>query len=253
MPSSHNIIKKGHAFSEDQPSLIQTKLAVKKIMALNDTSSQSQQGVNDEVLETIKAEVSAAKIQKENLIKAAQEEAEALKVDASEKGFAAGQASGYEAGYSAGYVEGMQQAQQESIQMREAMQQMLAEAEAFVEKYYQEQKEALLELAGHMAETIVHDKIDASSEQVMDLVKPVIHRLRRENQLITLSVRPEQSQLVKESVRELEKEHPEIRFAVLTDNTLDKNGCTIESAHAIIDLQVRKQLDAMLDEMKETE
>ncbi|WP_414839008.1 FliH/SctL family protein [Carnobacterium sp. TMP28] len=253
MPSSHNIIKKGHSFSEAQPSIIRTKLAVQKIMALNETSSQSQQGVSDEVLETIKAEVSAAKTQKENLIKAAQKEAEDLKTDAIEKGFIEGQTSGYEAGYSAGYLAGMQQAQEESTQMKEAMQQMLAEAEAFVEKYYQEQKEALLDLAGHMAETIVHDKIDASSEQVMALVKPVIHRLRRENQLITLSVRSEQSQLVKKSVKELEKEHPEIRFAVLTDNTLDKNGCTIESAHAIIDLQVRKQLDAMLQEMKETE
>ncbi|WP_034552236.1 FliH/SctL family protein [Carnobacterium funditum] len=254
MPSSHNIIKRGHSFSEEQTSLIQTKLAVQKVTIVpKETLSEVQTGVNYEELATVKAEVSAVKAQKEKLIKIAEAEAEALKSAAIEKGFVEGQTTGYEAGYSSGYLAGMQKAEEESIKMKENVQQMLVEAEAFVEKYYKEQKEALLDLAGHMAETIVHTTIDTSSEQIMDLVKPVIHRLRRENQLITLSVRPEQNQLVKEAVSELEKEHPEIRFAVLTDNTLDKNGCTIESAHAIIDLQVRKQLDAMLAEMKEME
>ena len=254
MPSSHNIIKRNSSFSEEQPSVIQTKFALPKVEIVpEETGSDVQTDSNYEELSAVKAEVSAARAQKEQLIKAAEQEAETLKSNAIEEGFSKGQTDGYEAGYSAGYLAGMQQAEEESIKMKENTQQMLVEAEAFVEKYYKEQKEALLDLAGHMAETIVHATIDASSDQVMDLVKPVIHRLRRENQLITLSVRPEQNQLVKEKVREIEKEHPEIRFAILTDNTLDKNGCTIESAHAIIDLQVRKQLDAMLAEMKEME
>ncbi|SEK21830.1 flagellar assembly protein FliH [Carnobacterium iners] len=254
MPSSHNIIKRNHSFSEEQTSLIQTKLTVKKVVVVpKETSNETHKGINYEELATIKAEVSAAKVQKEQLIFAAEQEAETLKADAVQTGFAEGQISGYEAGYSVGYLAGMQKAEEESVKMKENSQQMLMEAEAFVEKYYKEQKEALLDLAGHMAETIVHKTIDTSSEQVMDLVKPVIHRLRRENQLITLSVRPEQNKLVKEKLSELEKEHPEIRFAVLTDNTLDENGCTIESAHAIVDLQIRKQLDAMLTEMKEME
>ncbi|MGB3160693.1 MAG: FliH/SctL family protein [Carnobacterium sp.] len=254
MPSSHNVIKRNHSFAEQQTSLIQTKLAVPKVISVpEERVEESHKGINYEELAAVKAEVSAAKLQKENVIKAAAQEAAELKAEAIESGFIEGQTKGYEAGYLAGYQAGMQQAEEESIQMKANIQQMLQDAEAFVENYYKEQKEALLDLAGHMAETIVHATIDASSEQVMDLVKPVIHRLRRENQLISLSVRPEQNQLVKEKVKELEKEHPEIRFAVLTDNTLDKNGCTIESAHAIVDLQVRKQLDAMLDEMKEME
>lgn len=253
MPSFHNVIKRNHSFAEEQTSMIQTKLTIKKVETVPEETSHPQKGINYEELATVKAEVSAAKVKKENLLKTAEQEAEALKTAAVESGFIEGQTAGYEAGSSAGYLVGMQKAEEESAKMKATIQSMLQEAETFVEKYYKEQKEALLDLAGHMAETIVHATIDTSSEQIMDLVNPVIHRLRRENQLITLSVRPEQSQLVKEKVGALEKEHPEIRFAVLTDNTLNKNGCTIESAHAIVDLQVRKQLDAMLAEMKEME
>lgn len=253
MPSSHNVIKRNHTFAQEQTSMIQTKLTIKKVATVPEETSLPQTGTHYEELATVKAEVSAAKVQKESLLKTAEQEAEALKAAAVESGFIEGQTAGYEAGNSAGYLAGMQKAEEESIKMKANIQTMLQEAESFVENYYKEQKEALLDLAGHMAETIVHETIDTSSEQIMDLINPVIHRLRRENQLITLSVRPEQSQLVEEKVGALEKEHPEIRFAVLTDNTLDKNGCTIESAHAIVDLQVRKQLDAMLAEMKEME
>lgn len=254
MLSSHKIIKQKHAFAEEQKSFIQTKItAPPVIIEPEEAEDETQLTAESKEAAIAKAQLAEAFEQKEALLTAAQQEAEDIKAAALEQGFNEGQTKGYQKGYATGYDNGMQKAEEESIQMKETIQQMLAEAEAFVERYYTEQKGALLDLAGHMAETITHATIDASSEQVMDLIKPVIHRLKRKSQLITLSVRPEQSELVKAKVKELEKEHPEIRFAVLTDNTLDKNGCTIESAHAIMDLQVRKQLDAMLEQMKDME
>lgn len=186
---------------------------------------------------------------KQVILSEAQEEAQQLKEKAEKKGFEEGMAQGYEMGYAAG----MKQAEEESQRLRETIHHMLDEAQEVVESYYQAKKIALIELAGHMAETIVHKSIDVSSDQVMDLIKPVLHRLKREDQFITLMVRPEQKELVKEKVKEFEKENQDIRFAVLSDNTLDKNGCIVENAHAIVDLQVRKQLDAMIDEMKNAE
>lgn len=183
---------------------------------------------------------------KKVILSEAQEEAKQLKEKAEKKGFEEGMAQGYEMGYAAG----MKQAEEESQRMKESIYSMLNEAKEVVESYYQAKKIDFIELAGHMAETIVHKSIDVSSDQVMDLIKPVLHRLKREDQFITLMVRPEQKELVKEKVKEFEKENQDIRFAVLSDNTLDKNGCIVENAHAIVDLQVRKQLDSMIDEMK---
>lgn len=255
MPSSHKIIKQGQSFTHEQRSFIATQLNVVK------EPVEEKQGVavDATIIEETEAEkearacLAAAQDKKKALLEAAEKEAEEIKETALKQGFSAGNDQGYQEGYASGYTSGMEKAAKESKQIKAAVQTMLAEAQEFVENYYEEQKTELLKLAAHMAEAIAHETIDASSEQVMAMVKPVIHRLKRESQLITLMVRPEQSQLVKDSVKELEKEHPDLRFAVLTDSTLDKNGCVIESSHAIIDLQVRKQLDAMLEDMENME
>lgn len=256
MPSSHKIIKQGQSFTHEQRSFIATQLNVVEEPA---EEKQKDAAVDASIIEETEAEkearacLAAAQDKKTALLEAAEKEAEEIKETALKQGFAAGNEQGYREGYATGYTSGIEKAAKESEQMKAAVQTMMSEAQEFVETYYEEQKLELLKLAAHMAETIVHATIDASSEQVMGMVKPVIHRLKRESQLITLMVRPEQSQLVKDSVKELEKEHPDLRFAVLTDSTLDKNGCVIESSHAIIDLQVRKQLDAMLEDMQNME
>ncbi|MFL2104963.1 FliH/SctL family protein [Desemzia sp. FAM 23991] len=108
----------------------------------------------------------------------------------------------------------------------------------------------MIQLAATMAEAIVHQTIDASSEQVLELVKPLLIRMNKTEKLITVTVRPEQSELVQEKLTELEQKNQEVRFVVLTDHTLEKNGCVIETAHNITDLQIGKQLDKMVAEMK---
>ncbi|WP_407371262.1 FliH/SctL family protein [Carnobacterium sp.] len=252
MQLSHKIIKQGQSFTQDSRSFIQTAMTADKFPEEEEHSSEEQ------IVEPIEAAQARALLaetrQKEQaILSEAEKEANKLKEAAEKQGFEEGKTQGYEMGYTTGYAVGMKQADEESQRMRENIRNMLDEAQEVVENYYQAKKNEFIELAGHMAETIVHKNIDVSSDQVMDLINPVLHRLKREDQFITLMVRPEQKELVKEKVKEFEKENQDIRFAVLSDNTLDKNGCVVENAHAIVDLQVRKQLDAMIDEMKNAE
>jgi len=248
MPSSHRIIKQGQAFTHASRSFIETEMAATNYPEEEDYTSSLPL---EEPIEVIQAKVLLQETRKKEqvILSEAQQEASQLKEAAEKKGFEEGMTQGYKTGYEAG----MKQAEGESQRLRETIHNMLDEAQEVVENYYQSKRTEFLELAGHMAETIVHKSIDVSSEQVMDLIKPVLHRLKREDQFITLMVRPEQKELVKEKVKEFEKENQDIRFAVLSDNTLDKNGCIVENAHAIVDLQVRKQLDAMITEMKNVE
>ncbi len=248
MPSSHKIIKQGQSFTRDSRSFIQTEMTAAKRPEVEEILSEQLLEEPIEV-EQARALLREADQKKQVILSEAQKEANQMKEIAEKQGFEEGQIRGREAGYAAG----MKQAEEESQRLRETIHNMLIEAQEVVESYYQAKRTEFIELAGHMAETIVHKTIDVSSDQVMDLIKPVLHRLKREDQFITLMVRPEQKELVKEKVKEFEKENQDIRFAVLSDNTLDKNGCVVENAHAIVDLQVRKQLDAMIDEMKNAE
>lgn len=252
MPLSHKIIKQGQSFTQDSRSFIQTEMTAAKRPEEEDDSSEQQLEEPIEVLQA-RALLNETQQKKQTILLEAQKEATLLKETAEKSGFAEGKSKGYETGYTSGYAAGMKQAEEESQRLRETIHNMLNEAQEVVENYYQAKRTEFIELAGHMAETIVHKSIDVSSDQVMDLIKPVLHRLKREDQFITLMVRPEQKELVKEKVKEFEKENQDIRFAILSDNTLDKNGCVVENVHAIVDLQVRKQLDAMIDEMKNAE
>lgn len=252
MPLSHKIIKQGQSFTRDSRSFIQTEMTAAKRPEVEEILSE--QLLEEPIeLEQARALLREADQKKQVILSEAQKEANQMREIAEKQGFEEGQMRGRETGYTAGYAAGMKQAEEESQRLRETIHNMLIEAQEVVESYYQAKRTEFIELAGHMAETIVHKTIDVSSDQVMDLIKPVLHRLKREDQFITLMVRPEQKELVKEKVKEFEKENQDIRFAVLSDNTLDKNGCVVENAHAIVDLQVRKQLDAMIDEMKNAE
>lgn len=253
MPLSHKIIKQGQSFTKDSRSfIIQTEMTAAKRPEVEEILNEQPLEEPIEV-EQARALLLEANQKKQVILSEAQNEANLLKDTAEKKGFEEGENRGYETGYISGYAAGIKQAEEESQRLRETIHNMLIEAQEVVESYYQAKRTEFIELAGHMAETIVHKTIDVSSNQVMDLIKPVLHRLKREDQFITLMVRPEQKELVKEKVKEFEKENQDIRFAVLSDNTLDKNGCVVENVHAIVDLQVRKQLDAMIDEMKNVE
>ena len=252
MPSSHKIIKQGQSFTRDSRSFIETDMTAAKRPDMEEILSEQllEEPIEVEQARALLLEASQKKLA---ILSEAQNEANQMREIAEKQGFEEGQRNGYETGYIAGYAAGIKQAEEESQRLRETIHNMLIEAQEVVESYYQAKRTEFIELAGHMAETIVHKTIDVSSNQVMDLIKPVLHRLKREDQFITLMVRPEQKELVKEKVKEFEKENQDIRFAVLSDNTLAKNGCVVENAHAIVDLQVRKQLDAMIDEMKNVE
>ncbi|SFH51485.1 FliH/SctL family protein [Pisciglobus halotolerans] len=249
MSLSHKIIKAQHALAEECFSPIKTD-----VLAVPVFSRKKEESSERSALEKEKSNLYLLEAQREAdaLIKQAKEEAAVLKQTAEQEGYAVGQQQGYQEGYTHGYQEAMVKGQAESEQLKQHAVQLLLEAEEQTQLYYKEKKEEWLELAAVMAENIVHETIDASSEKVLSLVYPVIHRLKKEDQLILLTVRPDQKAFVKEKLSHLEQQ-AEARFVVLTDHSLERNGCIIETAHSITDLQVSRQLENMLDEMKKME
>lgn len=109
----------------------------------------------------------------------------------------------------------------------------------------------MIELAAQMAEKIIHEKIDSSDEKLIALIAPILSRMEQKDTFITITVNPELQEAMKKNLGKLETEYPLFRFVVLADVTLEKNGCVIESSHAIVDLQIKQQLEAMVADLKE--
>lgn len=242
----HNVIKAEAASQHEQVAEIKTDFTVyKKELARSQESGviSENQAKADRLLEEAAQE-------REELLQAAQLEAQTIKSLAQQTGFDEGKKEGYQEGYETGYAKAAQEGEEAVATLKQNAQQIVQQAEELVNQYYVEKQDQLIQLAATMAEAIVHQTIDASSEQVLELVKPLLIRMNKTEKLITVTVRPEQAELVQEKLTELEQKNLEVRFVVLTDSLLEKNGCVIETAHNITDLQIGKQLDKMVADMK---
>lgn len=176
--------------------------------------------------------------------KKAEEEAAIAKQEAAEEG--------YKDGLKHGYQRGIQEAKGVCDEMKKTALDLIQQAKEEVEKYYSENKANIIRLAGDMAENIVNETIDLSSENILMLIKPIIN-LNERNELIVITCHPDKFEFLKKRKSELELAAPNARFVLLSDNNLEKNGCIIENENQIIDLQIRKQIESIVNDIRSME
>lgn len=251
MQSSSRIIKSRHKVDQSNDTWVIDTV-------LNDTEDSIDEEL-DESEEVKEAAIKRKKIlneaqsKKEEMIELAKQEAEAIKQQAYQTGIQSGKEAGYQEGYTKGMQEGYAEGKQESEVLKQQGRDLITAAQLEIEQYVQEKKDELLSLSLHMAEKIIHDQLDHSDEGILTLVHPILHQLDREEDFISLTVHPDSKEAVKEQLSSLKEQYPGVRFSILQDGNLEPNGCIVESAHKLIDLQVKAQLEAILKEMKETE
>ncbi|MFL2096467.1 FliH/SctL family protein [Marinilactibacillus psychrotolerans] len=251
MQSSSRIIKSRHKVDQSNDTWVIDTV-------LNDTEDSIDEEL-DESEEVKEAAIKRKKIlneaqsKKEEMIELAKKEAEEIKQQAYQTGIQSGKEAGYQEGYTQGMQEGYAEGKQESEVLKQQGRDLITAAQLEIEQYVQEKKDELLSLSLHMAEKIIHDQLDHADEGILTLVHPILHQLDREEDFISLTVHPDSKEAVKEQLTKLKEQYPGVRFSVLQDGNLEPNGCIVESAHKLIDLQVKAQLEAILKEMKETE
>ena len=259
--SSYKIIKNDAVtYDENNLSIIDTKIKAKKIphpiiakeeeVTTVDIKKEVREELREELLEGMREEVrkvalEEAEKEKQTLIQNAYTEVEKIKAIANKEGHE----KGFKVGLEQGYSEGMHKAEEESQKLKEYAVDLIKQANTEVEDYFQENNEAIIRLAGDMAEKIVHTFIDASSENIIQLIKPVIEQHRIMGNII-IRCHPENMDYVKMNLYQLENVSPEGRFIVLEDGNLEKNGIIIENEQKIVDLQIKKQIQSMIDDLK---
>lgn len=153
-------------------------------------------------------------------------------------------------GFLVGYEKGRQEGIETLSKIRASLLNQLKDTDTLVSSYYKDNKEAIIELAAQMAEQIVHHSIDRTDGKVMLLLDPILKRMEKNEPFITITVRPEDVETIKSNVAEHEADEFTARYVVLSDDTLEKNGCIIECSRSIIDLQIKKQLAAIVADLK---
>lgn len=191
--------------------------------------------------------------EKEKLVEQAMQEVEQLKEEAYQTAFEEGKQAGFDSGYKEGKEAGYAEGKRESEHLVEVAKRSVAEAQKDISLYIEEKKNSLLSLSVHMAEKIVHEQLDLLPDGILELVHPILHQLDRKEDYVSLTVHSSMRQKIKDQIPMLEKTYPGVRFIALQDDTVEEYGCVIESAHKVVDVEVKKQLLAMVEEMKERE
>lgn len=221
---------------------------IEEIAENTSTIEERQQNINkaDQILKE-------AELKSQQLIEESEAEIAQIKAVAKESGHQAGYKASFQKGYEAGYSEGFEKATTENKEIRERAVQMLHETHEAIQLYQSEKKDDFLKLATHMAEKIVHDYLDQADDGLLAIAKPFFYQLDKAEEFVTISVHPDKRGKIEENLDEIKSISPGTRFMILGDPSLAKRGILIESSHAVVDLQIRNQLDRMLEEFYEME
>jgi flagellar assembly protein FliH len=68
-----------------------------------------------------------------------------------------------------------------------------------------------------------------------------------------LTCHPDTMTFLEDNIEKLKEANQGIRFILLKDENLEKNGCTIENESQIIDLQIGKQINSIIEDLRNME
>lgn len=260
MLSSNRVIKANHTANEKNKATISTEYKTPK---KNRVENKSNQETEEKLVSADKGKelLREARKEKEKLISQAKTDIEQMKEKKYEEGYQKGYQEGLEKGHEAGYHEAFDKGYKDAVaevelevaSKRDQAAKMLEEAHEKMLAYESDRKEDFLKLATHMAEKIVNDYIDQSSEGLLAIAKTYFYQLDKEEEFVTITVNPDQRKALEENLDEIKSISPATRFMILGSPSVEENGMLIESSHSIIDLQIKKQLEQMLAEFKEME
>lgn len=216
--------------------------SVKKIHEAYSTEDANQKETAESSINELKTEIEELKQQKQYLMEQTKKDIETDKkawetekqtyIEAAEK-------EGYDAGFKSGETAVLDEYKGLIDQANKIVQQ----TEVDYHKEMERNEEAVVQLAIHSAERIIHDTLDNQPDAFLNIVKGVLQELK-ESGRITIYLNPDNYQLVvaqKEELTELFEETKKI--SIYADKSFDEKSCIIEHPYGQIDASVDTQLE----------
>lgn len=253
MPSSIKMIKANNVYGGETSARIDTQYEIEEPETITSPESEDLSSKLNQAEKKRKEILEKSSLESQQILEEAKQEAEKIKETAQKEGYEAGYEKGLEEGHQQGLTEGLEQAEVENQQLQASILTMIEETQNELQKYKKDQKENFLKLASFMAEKIIHEHIDKASDGVLSLAQPYLYQLEKDEEFVTITVHPQQKKILEEHKAQIEAISPNTRFMIFSHPKIEEKGIIIESSKAVIDLQVKKQIDTMLKEFEEME
>lgn len=187
---------------------------------------------------------------KEEVLQKSLEESEQIKQEAYLAGVKEGQLDGFESGKESGFDAGLKEA--ESLKQNALS--IIEQTNEAMNAYQKEKQEDFIKASALMAENIINQELSLSEDKLKLLLQPVLNKVEKADNFITIFVTKDNLENTNLYMEKMKEQFAGLKFAVLVDEALETNGCVIETNYEVIDLQIKKQLDAMVkDLMKEND
>ncbi|MFZ7120931.1 MAG: FliH/SctL family protein [Eubacteriaceae bacterium] len=256
IPLSYKIIKKQNIECDgNSHSIIKTRCEVVKneipvnFMSNNDKYIQETQFDTEVIRVQVRKELlQEMEKEKQHIKKAIEEEGQKIKQLAKQEGYKIG----FDDGYNKGYAQGLNDANIEAVKIKNQALKIVEQAYREVEEHYINNRKNIIHLAVEMAERITNTTINSSSENIMLLIKPLLQEYGNKENLI-IRCHPNNSDFIRGSINDIENLCPKANTIILEDKDLEINGCIVENEHQIVDLQIKKQLEQIKNELEKLE
>lgn len=155
------------------------------------------------------------------------------------QGYEQGRAQGYEEGLKKGYDENVHRLYEQGLQFAEIVETLSEPLNAMDEQVEKE----LVDLSIAIAKQLVRREIKSDPGQIVATVREAVNVLPIATQEITLTLHPEDAELVR-SVLQLD-EHP-VPWKIKEDPLLSRGGCLVDTEQSHVDASVERRLAAVI-------
>jgi len=170
------------------------------------------------------------------------DELEAIRQDAYNEGFAAGEKDGFHAGQ----IKARQEADAALAVKVGSLEKLMAQLLDPIAEQDQQMEVAMVRLVSHMVREVIQRELNTDSSQIRQVLREALKLLPMGAQNVRIQVNPQDF----DTIKALRERHEE-SWRILEDDSLLPGGCRIESEHSQIDASVETRMAQALKQLFE--
>ncbi|MDM8347730.1 flagellar assembly protein FliH [Pseudomonas sp. sp1636] len=170
------------------------------------------------------------------------DELEAIRQDAYNEGFSAGEKDGYHSGQ----LKAKQEADAALANKMLAVEQLMQQLFEPIAEQDQQLEVALVNLVSHMAREVIQRELNSDSSQIRQVLREALKLLPMGAGNVRIQLNPQDFEMVK-ALRERHEES----WRIVEDEALLPGGCRVESEHSRIDASIETRLGQALKQLFE--
>ncbi|WP_300654908.1 flagellar assembly protein FliH [Pseudomonas sp.] len=170
------------------------------------------------------------------------DELEAIRQDAYNEGFSAGEKDGYHSGQ----LKAKQEADTALASKMLAVEQLMQQLFEPIAEQDQQLEVALVNLVSHMAREVIQRELNIDSSQIRQVLREALKLLPMGAGNVRIHLNPQDFEMVKA----LRERHDE-SWRIVEDDALLPGGCRVESEHSRIDASIETRLSQALKQLFE--